>query len=792
MERRDGYDDDQPPPALRSRVKSVERLRPVDFERSKVKFNVESEWNQSVGFLRHWLVNNVTFFWLHYSYFVLIGLIGGIFTFYIEDDVPFVDCLFNAYSACCVTGLSTADFSKYKIGSQVVIFVLIGLGGQVMMSSIVPSIRRAYFREGLRHSLQTPHPKAHRKQAEYRALGYVRTLALSIYFGFNMLSFVLLGIYLTATDSRRHLCEKNGVNTWWFALFHSFSSFNNAGFAPFADNLIQFQDDYFFLLWTTVLILAGNTGFPVLMRLSAWFLHKIWPDDPGIKFLLVNPRRCSTHVFPAFHTRIILSTIIFFTIFEFVAFMSLEFNEENKFLPGTPDHIKVLIGWFQSISTRTAGFNVIDLSVVAPSVQFLYCVLMYLTSYPVIAAIRRASESREVKVHKGNISEVDEDIGSNEPTQRRPWNQVKQSILADSWLLVLAVFAICAAQDKLITKDDYVDIFRILFEISSAYGTVGLSIGYPGTVVSFSGKLNTFSKLVICIVMLGGRHRGLPRSIDRAVSLPTLFNVKKNKKKKRANSMNDVNRSSFEMLASLQSTGAKVMEKIRTPMRRPKGIDTPSSEDTLAVARPAADSGHSHGTQHYQPHAHANLPPLLQRHASDPTFAHSHHAISPELSGASPSDDISIEIEMQDFRLPHRDDEDTSQEQKGRDKSSKLLSPEPIPDFDLGSSLSAKSVGRRLTLHGMFHPKGSDPGHLEDEASSSSLHRLHHIQPASQPNSRAGSPTRGPLPKPIVRMRSFDKLREHSFLPSLPTSPLQRVIGTGDDDGDGEKQRAMR
>jgi hypothetical protein len=64
-------------------------------------------------------------------------------------------------------------------------------------------------------------------------------------------------------------------------------------------------------------------------------------------------------------------------------------------------------------------------------------------------------------------------------------------------------------------------MFNVLFEIVSAYGTVGLSLGYPGINASFSAEFRVISKLVICAMMIRGRHRGLPYALDRAILLPS-------------------------------------------------------------------------------------------------------------------------------------------------------------------------------------------------------------------------------------------------------------------------------
>lgn len=99
-----------------------------------------------------------------------------------------------------------------------------------------------------------------------------------------------------------------------------------------------------------------------------------------------------------------------------------------------------------------------------------------------------------------------------------------------SWIFAV-LFAICVAESSRISNDPNFNIFKILFEIASAYGTVGLSLGYPGAVVSFSGYwteyvhlfelTSSFSKVALCVIMLLGRHRGLPDNVDRAVTFPS-------------------------------------------------------------------------------------------------------------------------------------------------------------------------------------------------------------------------------------------------------------------------------
>ena len=103
-------------------------------------------------------------------------------------------------------------------------------------------------------------------------------------------------------------------------------------------------------------------------------------------------------------------------------------------------------------------------------------------------------------------------------------SHARRQLAFDIWWLGFALWLIC-----IIERDDIQDpgsngwftIFSCLFELTSAYGTVGLSLGTPFDNFSLSGRFHTLSKLVVCAVMIRGRHRGLPVAIDRAILLPT-------------------------------------------------------------------------------------------------------------------------------------------------------------------------------------------------------------------------------------------------------------------------------
>lgn len=100
-------------------------------------------------------------------------------------------------------------------------------------------------------------------------------------------------------------------------------------------------------------------------------------------------------------------------------------------------------------------------------------------------------------------------------------HQIHGQLAHDIWWLVLAVFVISTIETGRFLGDPVTySVFNVIFEVVSAYGTVGISVGLPTAAYSFSGGWRPVSKVILCLVMLRGRHRGLPVALDRAVRLP--------------------------------------------------------------------------------------------------------------------------------------------------------------------------------------------------------------------------------------------------------------------------------
>lgn len=178
------------------------------------------------------------------------------------------------------------------------------------------------------------------------------------------------------------------------------------------------------------------------------------------------------------------------------------------------------------------------------AIQVAFAFFMYLTAYPFVVAMRQSSRSalggaRRSSVEGENYHDTFDDADTaalRAPPRRRlavRTRAIASSIAQDDlpWLL-LAVIAILIAEGTALRTTPnprYLSFLGIVFEVMSAYGTVGLSFGYPGTVMALSAQFGVFSRLVIMAVALAGRHRGIPAAVDASVFLPDLLQAQRHK-----------------------------------------------------------------------------------------------------------------------------------------------------------------------------------------------------------------------------------------------------------------------
>lgn len=162
----------------------------------------------------------------------------------------------------------------------------------------------------------------------------------------------------------------------------------------------------------------------------------------------------------------------------------------------------------------------VDLSKLHPAIQVSYLVMMYISVLPIAISVRRTNvyEEKSLGLY-GSPGEEAEDENSKEPSY--VGSHLRRQLSFDLWYIFLGFFIICIAEGgKIQNNPSNFTMFGILFEIVSAYGTVGLSLGFPNTNTSLSAQFTVLSKLVIIAMQIRGRHRGLPYALDKAIMLP--------------------------------------------------------------------------------------------------------------------------------------------------------------------------------------------------------------------------------------------------------------------------------
>jgi Trk-type K+ transport system membrane component len=228
-------------------------------------------------------------------------------------------------------------------------------------------------------------------------------------------------------------------------------------------------------------------------------------------------------------------------------------NIGNPATNAIPKHFRVLDGLFQALAVRSGGFYVISIPTLRIGLQVLYVIMMYISAYPVVITMRHSNVYEErslgIYVEDSNDSEPPK-LGSLMGTFKRSFTltmeglggpfsspssrptstatgtqfirqQVRGQLAHDLWWLVLAILFISCIEVSNFDRDPVTySVFNVAFEVVSGYGCVGISTGLPNQAYSFSGGWHKASKLILCAVMLRGRHRGLPVALDRAVRLP--------------------------------------------------------------------------------------------------------------------------------------------------------------------------------------------------------------------------------------------------------------------------------
>ncbi|CAO2649843.1 Nn.00g011350.m01.CDS01 [Neocucurbitaria sp. VM-36] len=350
---------------------------------------------------------------------------------------------------------------------------------------------------------------------EYRALQAL----LIILIGYQVFWYLIGVVFLVPYAYRSHIksvlneAQPAGLNPGWWAFFCTATEFANGGLNILNANFIPFSGYPYILIVAGVLAFAGQTQFPIFLRMLIWAMKKMCPNGSRFRntldFLLQHPRRCFIYLFPSRETWYLFAIQFVIDVTAWLCFEILNIGMSD--VDALPTGTRILDGLFQATGLRTSGAYIISFSALAPACLVAYLVIMYISSYPMVLTLRKTNtyEERSIGLEEHDSSAAG--IASH----------LQKQLAYDIWFQFFAFFLVCVIErGHILRADPGFDVFSILFEVTSAYGTVGLSTGIPGKDYSLSGSFASLSKVVMLFVMVRGRHRGLPLAIDRSILLP--------------------------------------------------------------------------------------------------------------------------------------------------------------------------------------------------------------------------------------------------------------------------------
>ena len=399
-------------------------------------------------------------------------------------------------------------------------------------------------------------------------------------------------------------------------IFTPASMFNDLGFTLTPDSMISFQTAVLPLLLGAFFIVIGNTGFPCMLRFVIWVVSFLVPRESGVweefKFLLDHPRRCFTLLFPSKATWWLFWILVLLNGVDTVFFIILDLKDPTV-TSINPGGYRFLNGLFQAASTRTAGFSSVNLANLHPGIQVSYMIMMYISVFPIAISVRRTNvyEEKSLGIYGSSKEEVEDE---NEPSYVGA--HLRRQLSFDLWYIFLGLFIIAIAEgNKIQDTNAYAfTMFSVLFEIVSAYGTVGLSLGYPNVDTSFSGQFTVVSKLVIIAMQIRGRHRGLPYELDRAILLPS--ESLHRKEDEDANKRNQQRRNSS--VTNIEAVDHAVGGSPTMANGTPTMASTTGRDSDNPMSPNSAKSHSSH--PHHGPHARTGLGRIMAGLAAGPSL----------------------------------------------------------------------------------------------------------------------------------------------------------------------------
>jgi trk system potassium uptake protein TrkH len=381
-----------------------------------------------------------------------------------------IDALFTSTSAVCVTGLIVKDTPvDFSLFGQLVILVLIQLGGFGYAGSAMLLGVALSRNIGLRDRMMFQ--QAMNLLTLEGLVKFLRWLVLC--------TFVIEGAAALLLMLRLAQ-DLSPLRAAYMAVFHAVSAFNNAGFSLFSDNLMRYRFDWSVNLIIAAAIMLGGIGHIVLYELHRYARREIF--------------RISSHA------KLVATVTVALILIGGFGLWLLEAANPST-MSGLNWSQQAIVAFFHSVSARTAGFNTIDLSQLRGASLYLLILLMIIGGSP-------ASTAGGIKTTTAGIIFAtlwDTAKGRQEVTifhRRLPFETV-----ANAFLLAFLAFALVTGATLLLLAVEqlsFEQFLPVLFEVSSAFGAVGLSTG-DGGVLSYAATFDDVGKLIIVLVMFIGR-----------------------------------------------------------------------------------------------------------------------------------------------------------------------------------------------------------------------------------------------------------------------------------------------
>ncbi|KGP92119.1 ATP synthase [Pontibacillus chungwhensis BH030062] len=395
--------------------------------------------------------------------------------------ISFIDLVFTAVSAVAVTGLSVVNISEtFSVTGVFLLAFVLQFGGIGIMTLGTMIWILLGKKIGLkeRRLIMTDH-----NQTTFQGMVRLIKQILFLIFVIEFIGFIILGVYFMQY-----------FPTWYEAFYQGFfasiSATTNAGFDITGQSLIPYRDDYFVQFIHMGLIVLGAIGFPVLIEVR----EHLFASNEERKFMRFSLfTKLTTFTFLAL---IIVGTLVIILL------------ETNYFFAGKPWHEILFYALFQSVTTRSAGLTTMDVNMFTEQTHIFMSVLMIIGASPssvgggirttsfalvIIFLLTYARGQQRIRIFRREVH--DDDL-------------IKAVVVTmfASISVFVAVVILTIAEDFSLTQ--------IFFEVSSAFGTTGLSLG-------ITPYLTTVSKIVLMALMF----------IGRIGILSFLFTFKKEEKK---------------------------------------------------------------------------------------------------------------------------------------------------------------------------------------------------------------------------------------------------------------------